>query len=105
MAILEQETAKKSGLNTDVHEHNTRSAKTGISGTTTDRGSMGFRVPKEWSTLSEELQGVKAKDAFKRRSKMQFIKKYKEFECRQRDCRICGSSEEGWGGEEGGGLG
>ena len=81
--------------------HNTRAARTGISRNTLDQGSIGFRVPKEWSSLSEEVQNIKSLAAFKRRSKTQFIQHYKNYKCPQVGCVVCG---DGVTGLEGGGV-
>ena len=60
---------------------------------TNDKGSLGYRVPKEWALLPEELKKLKSKAAFKRQSKKQFIQQYKGFECRQVSCRVCGEGD------------
>ena len=42
----------------DVHGHSTRSARSGLYISTRDHRSVGYRVPKEWGTLSEEQRGM-----------------------------------------------
>ena len=55
-----------------------------------DKGSLRYRVPKEWAQLPEELKKHKSKAAFKRQSKKQLIQLYKDFLCCQIGCGVCG---------------
>ena len=40
-----------------VHTHATRSAGAGLFVSTRDHGSIGYRVPKEWASLTEGQRG------------------------------------------------
>ena len=51
---------------------------------------MGFRVPKEWLSLSENLREMTSLGGFKKKSKDEIIKKYKLFNCDKLNCRACG---------------
>ena len=74
----------------DKHSHNTRSARAGIFLSTRDHKSVGYRVPKEWDTLSEEMREVRTLKGFKNRSKDSFLSAYRSFSCSQRGCFVCG---------------
>ena len=74
----------------NVHEHATRSAGSGISILTRDHGSIKYRMPKEWSTISDELKECRSIAAFKGTSKKQLIEQYRVFECRELGCLVCG---------------
>ena len=41
------------GKVSETHEHNTRSAKFGLTRSTHDHRSIGYRIPKEWESLTE----------------------------------------------------
>ena len=53
----------------DVHQYATRSARTGIALTARDHRLVGYRVPKEWATLTEGQRGVGSLLAFKKGSR------------------------------------
>ena len=55
---------------------------------------MGFRVPTEWASLTEEERGMGSLAAFKRGSRGGFLAGYGGFVCRDADCEVC-SGEEG----------
>ena len=71
-----------------VHGYGTRSAGAGLYLSTRDHRSVGFRVPKEWATLTEAQRGVGSLGAFKRESKGGFLAGYGAFQCRG-GCGIC----------------
>ena len=73
-----------------THTHNTRAAKTGLSISSQDHRAVGFRVPKEWLSLSENLRAMTSLGGFKKKSKDEIIKKYKLFNCDKLNCRACG---------------
>ena len=73
----------------DTHSHNTRPARTGLSLSNQDHRAVGFRVPKEWLSLSENLRGLTSLGGFKRKSKNEFVQKYKSFKCDTIGCRAC----------------
>ena len=76
-----------------VHGHATRSAGSGLFLSTRDHGSVGYRVPKEWATLTEAQRGVGSLAAFKRGSREGFLGGYWAFVCRDRDCGACRGGE------------
>ena len=71
-----------------VHGYGTRAARGGLYLSTRDHGSVGYRVPKEWATLSEDQRGSGSLGAFKRGSRAGFLSGYGAFECRERGCRV-----------------
>ena len=73
----------------DVHGHNTRSAKTGLFISTQDHRSVGYRIPREWQSLSEEIRQMRSLEGFKKKSKEEFLSNYKNFECVDQNCYIC----------------
>ena len=73
-----------------VHGHGTRSARTGLFLSTRDHRSVGYRVPKEWASLSEGLRGVGSLGGFKRRSREGFLAEYGAFVCGIHGCYVCG---------------
>ena len=72
----------------DVHRHATRSAVSGLFLSTRDHRSVGYRIPKEWATVSEVQRGVGSLGAFKRGSRAGFLAGYRAFRCG--GCRVCG---------------
>ena len=74
----------------DVHGYSTRSARSGLYLSTRDHRSVGYRVPKEWATLSEGQRGVGSLAAFKRGSRGGFLAGYGSFVCGVAGCRVCG---------------
>ena len=74
----------------DVHGHSTRSARAGLFLSTRDRRSVGYRVPKEWASLTEGERGVRSLGAFKRGSRRGFLGGYGAIECQNVGCGVCG---------------
>ena len=74
---------------TECHGYATRSAGSGIAIETKDQGSIKYRLPKEWSLTSEELKTCRSINAFKTRSKKQFLEQYGRFECGEGGCIVC----------------
>ena len=74
-----------------THSHATRAATLGIRATGDDHCSITYRLPKEWDSLDKDLRTVKSLAAFKRRSKAEFLLRYKAFQCIESECRSCGS--------------
>ena len=72
-----------------VHGYATRSARVGIALTARDHQMVGYRVPREWATLTEGERGVGSLGAFKRRSRAGFLAEYGAFVCGVRNCGIC----------------
>ena len=80
----------------DVHGHATRSARSGLFLSTRDHRSVGYRIPKEWATVTEVQRGLGSVAAFKRSSRAGFLAGYGVFECKVGGCRVCAG-----GGAEG----
>ena len=74
-----------------LHGYATRSARAGIALTARDHRLVGYRVPKEWATLTEGERGVGSLGAFKRRSRAGFLAEYGAFACGMGNCRVCAS--------------
>ena len=77
------------GRTSDVHRYATRSAGTGIALTARDHRVVGYRVPREWATLTERERGVGSLAAFKRGSRAGFLAGYGSFVCRVVGCGVC----------------
>ena len=73
----------------DIHKYDTRSARTGLFVSTQDHRSVGYRVPKEWESLQENLRESNSLGGFKNKSKEGFLTGYKSFECTKRNCPVC----------------
>ena len=76
-----------------VHGYATRSARAGIALTARDHRLVGYRVPREWATLTEGERGMGSLAAFKRGSRAGFLAGYRAFVCGLRDCRVCLSGD------------
>ena len=72
-----------------VHGYATRKARAGIVLTTRDHQMVGYRVPKEWATLTEGEREVGSFGVFKRGSRAGFLSSYGLFVCGLQDCRVC----------------
>ena len=72
-----------------VHRYGTRSARVGIALTARDHRMVGYRVPKEWATLTEGQREAGSLAAFKRGSRAGFLAGYSSFVCGVRDCGVC----------------
>ena len=72
-----------------VHGYGTRAARAGLYLATRDHQSVGYRVPKEWATLTEAQRGVGSLGALKRGSRALFLAGYRGFVCRVRGCGVC----------------
>ena len=71
----------------DVHGHGTRSARAGLHLSTRDHGSVGYRVPMEWDSLTEVQRGMGSLAGFKRGSRAGFLGEYGAFVCA--GCYVC----------------
>ena len=67
----------------------TRSAGTGMALTARDHRVVGYRVPREWATLTEGQRGVGSLAAFKRGSRAGFLGMYGAFVCGVGNCGVC----------------
>ena len=73
----------------DNHGHNTRSARLGLTISTQDHKSIGYRLPKEWESLTTALREIKSLTGFKEKSRNCFFLEYKGFKCTTRNCYVC----------------
>ena len=73
----------------DVHQYATRSARAGLALTARDHRVVGYRVPREWATMTEAQRGVGSLAAFKRGSRAGFLAGYGSFVCGVRGCGVC----------------
>ena len=73
----------------DLHGYATRSARSGLAVMARDHRMVGYRVPKEWASLTESLRGVGSLAAFKRRSRGAFLAGYGSFVCCEVGCWVC----------------
>ena len=71
----------------DVHRYGTRSARGGLHLASRDHGSVGYRVPGEWASLTDEQRGMGSLAGFKRESRDGFLRGYGAFECG--GCYVC----------------
>ena len=53
--------------------------------------SVGYRIPKEWQALPEELRQMNSLGGLKKKSKQLFLENYKKFNCSEQNCFICTS--------------
>ena len=79
----------------DVHGHGTRAARAGLYLSTRDHRSVGYRVPKEWDSLTDGLRGLASLGGFKRQSRGGFLEGYGGFVCVDRGCYVCAQGAEG----------
>ena len=62
---------------------------------TRDHGSVGYRIPGEWATLTAEQRGAGSLAGFKRGSRAGFLEGYGAWACG--GCYVCGGNGEGGG--------
>ena len=74
----------------DVHGYATRSAGSGLFFSTGECRSVGYRIPKEWASLTEAQRGVGSLAAFKRGSRGGFLAEYGVSVCEEVGCVVCG---------------
>ena len=82
----------------DVHRYGTRSARGGLYLASRDHGSVGYRVPVEWASLTDDQRGMGSLAGFKRGSRDGFLAGYRSFVCAVRDCYVCGDGRAGGDG-------
>ena len=73
----------------ETHDYSTRKAKMGLTISTQDHCSIGYRAPKEWDSMTEKLREVKSLSCFKAQSKREFLNEYKSFKCTVKNCFVC----------------
>ena len=71
------------------HGHGTRSARSGLAVGSRDHGSVGYRIPREWGTLTEGQRGAGSISGFKRSSRGGFLEGYGSFRCGEAHCVVC----------------
>ena len=54
-----------------------------------DHGLVGYRVPKEWDSLTDDQRGMGSLAGFKRGSRDGFLAEYRASVCVVRDCYVC----------------
>ena len=74
------------------HGHGTRSARSGLAVSSRDHGSVGYRIPREWGTLTEGQRGAGSVSGFKRGSRGGFLEGYGSFRCGLARCVVCGQA-------------
>jgi hypothetical protein len=74
----------------ESHSYGTRAAWSGLVVSMGDRRLVGYRVPSEWGTLTEEQRVVASVLGFKRSSKGDFLVQYEAFQCGVAGCWVCG---------------
>ena len=74
----------------DVHGHATRAARSGLFVSTRDHQAVGYRVPREWGSLTEAQRASPSLAALKRGSRAGFLAGYGAFVCRGVGCGVCG---------------
>ena len=94
---LPQNQAAMLGRVETAHEHNTRAARAGLYLSAREHRSVGYRVPKEWASISEAVKGSVSCAGFKRQSKRELLRGYEAFICQERGCRVCGGQGGGPG--------
>ena len=90
---LPENQAAMLGRTSDVHRYGTRSAGVGMYLSTGDHRSVGYRVPKEWGSLTDGQRGVGSLAAFKRGSRAGFLEGYGAAVCMDRGCFVCGEGQ------------
>ena len=76
----------------NVHQYSTRSARAGIALTARDHRVVGYRVPKEWASLTDDQRGMGSLAGFKRESRAGFLAGYGASVCVKKGCYVCGGN-------------
>ena len=58
-----------------------------------DHGSVSYRVPKEWASLTDDQRGMGSLAGFKRESRAGFLAGYEASVCAVRGCYVCRAGE------------
>ena len=74
----------------DVHGYGTRSARAGLFVSTGECWSVGYRVPTEWATMTEEERWTRSLAAFKGGSQRGFLGEYGASVCDGVGRAVCG---------------
>ena len=70
----------------ELPRYATRSERSGLAVTARDHRVVGYRIPKEWATLTETQRGVRSLAACKRGSRVGFLEGYGAFVCADAGC-------------------
>ena len=73
----------------DVHGHATRAARSGLFVSTRDHRAVGYRVPREWGSMTKAQRGAPSVAALKRGSRAGFLEGYGSFVCGAVGCGVC----------------
>ena len=73
----------------ETHKHNTRSAKFSLTISAQDQRLIGYRIPKEWESLTKAQRDMRSLTGFKSQSKREFLAGYGAFKCAARNCYVC----------------
>ena len=79
----------RGACNDHPNGHATRSAGAGLFLSSGDHRPVGYRVPKEWATLTEAQRMVGSLASFKKGSREGFLGSYRGFVCEVRGCGVC----------------
>ena len=74
----------------ELHGYATRSAQSGLAVMARDHPMVGYRVPREWATLTEPQRGAGSLAAFKR-SREGFLAEHGAFVGSDGECWVCGN--------------
>jgi hypothetical protein len=74
----------------ESHNYGTRAVSSGLVVSTGDRRMVGYRIPSEWGTLTEEQRAIVSVAGFKRSSRGDFLVQYEVFQCGVAGCWVCG---------------
>ena len=74
-----------------LHDHAMRLVGSGLVVATKDHGSVGYRVPVERRSLTEEQRGLGSVSVsgFKRSSRARYMAEYGDFLCQIVNCGVC----------------
>jgi hypothetical protein len=74
----------------ESHSYGTRAARSRLVVSMGERRLVGYRIPTEWGTLTEEQRVIVLVAGFKRSSRGDFLVQYGVFQCGVGGCWVCG---------------
>jgi hypothetical protein len=74
----------------ESHSYRTKTARSGLMVSTKDCRLVGYRIPTEWRTLTEEQRAIPSVVGYKRSSKGDFLVQCGVFQCGVVGCLVCG---------------
>jgi hypothetical protein len=74
----------------ESHSYGSRAVRSGLVVSMGDRRLVGYRIPTDWGTLTEEQRANASVAGFKSSSKSDFLVQYGAFQCGVVGCRVCG---------------